>query len=123
MVTVTVSPKYQVIIPREVRERLRLRPGQKVAVVEKDGVVHLIPIKSLKMLGGPARERGQLKDSYGAWTMSDEEEAEILSSRNRNWKKASNTIRGLKTKTKKSYFGAARGVGPFASKDEMKTHD
>ncbi len=48
MATVTVSPKYQVAIPSEARERLKLRPGQKVAVVEKDGIVHLIPIRSLK---------------------------------------------------------------------------
>lgn len=54
MATVTVSPKYQVVIPSEVRRRLNLRPGQKVAVVEKDGVVHLVPIRSLKELKGMA---------------------------------------------------------------------
>ncbi len=54
MATVTVSPKYQVVIPSEVRERLRLKPGQEVSVIEKDGVVHLIPIKSLKRLRGLA---------------------------------------------------------------------
>lgn len=52
MTSVTVSPKYQVVIPAEVRERLKLKPGQKVAVIEKDGVVHLIPIKPLKGLKG-----------------------------------------------------------------------
>lgn len=51
---VTVSPKYQVVIPSEVRERLKLKPGQKVAVIEKDGVVHLIPIRPLKELKGMA---------------------------------------------------------------------
>ena len=55
MATVTISPKYQVVIPSEVRERLRLKPGQKVAVLEKDGVVHLIPIRPLKELKGFAR--------------------------------------------------------------------
>ncbi len=54
MATVTVSPKYQVVIPSEVRERLKLKPGQKVAVIEKDGVVHLIPIRPLKDLKGLA---------------------------------------------------------------------
>ena len=39
----------------DVRQRLKLRPGQKVAVVEKDGVVHLIPLRSLKDLRGFAR--------------------------------------------------------------------
>ncbi len=54
MPTVTVSPKYQVVIPSEVRDRLKLKPGQKVAVVEKDGVVHLIPLRPLKDLKGMA---------------------------------------------------------------------
>ena len=54
MATVTVSAKYQVVIPRDVRDRLKLKPGQKVAVIEKDGVVHLIPIRPLKELKGMA---------------------------------------------------------------------
>jgi len=52
--TVTVSPKYQVVIPSDVRQRLGLRPGQKVAVIEKDGVVHLVPIRPIKELKGMA---------------------------------------------------------------------
>ena len=55
MATVTISPKYQVVILSEVRERLRLKPGQKVAVLEKDGLVHLIPIRPLKELKGFVR--------------------------------------------------------------------
>ena len=46
-----------------------------------------------------ARERGQLRDSYGAWSMSDEEEAEIFSNLKSNWKRTTNRIRGLKTKS------------------------
>jgi AbrB family looped-hinge helix DNA binding protein len=52
----TVSAKYQVVIPRDVRDRLKLKPGQKVAVIEKDGVVHLIPIRPLKQLKGMTAE-------------------------------------------------------------------
>ena len=52
--TVTVSPKYQVVIPSDVRDRLKIKPGQKVAVIEKDGVVHLVPIRPLKELNGMA---------------------------------------------------------------------
>jgi AbrB family looped-hinge helix DNA binding protein len=52
--TVTVSPKYQVVIPSDVRHRLNLRPGQKVAVIEKDGVIHLVPIRPIKQLKGMA---------------------------------------------------------------------
>jgi AbrB family looped-hinge helix DNA binding protein len=49
---VTVSSKFQVVIPLEVRERMSLKPGQKVVVIEKDGVVHLIPEKPIKEMRG-----------------------------------------------------------------------
>jgi len=52
MGVVTVSSKFQVVIPLDVREKMNLKPGQKVIVVEKDGVVHLIPEKPLKELRG-----------------------------------------------------------------------
>jgi bifunctional DNA-binding transcriptional regulator/antitoxin component of YhaV-PrlF toxin-antitoxin module len=52
MATVTVSPTCQVVEPRQVREGLKLRPGRKIAVVEKDGVVHLTPLRPLKVLKG-----------------------------------------------------------------------
>ena len=48
MATVTVSSKYQVVIPSQVRERMKLKPGKKLAVVEKDGVVHLVRVRPLK---------------------------------------------------------------------------
>jgi AbrB family looped-hinge helix DNA binding protein len=52
MGVVTVSSKYQVVIPQDVREKMKLKPGQKVTVIEKDGVVHLIPQKPIKELRG-----------------------------------------------------------------------
>ena len=55
MTTVTVSSKFQVVIPEDVRSRMKLQPGQKVVVVEKDGVVHLIPLKPLKDMCGVAK--------------------------------------------------------------------
>lgn len=55
MASVTISPRNQVVIPRGVREKLKLKPGQKVAVLEKDGVVYIIPIKPLKVLRGIAK--------------------------------------------------------------------
>ncbi len=55
MASVTISPKYQVVIPKGVREKLKLKPGQKIAVLEKDGVVHMIPLKPLKELRGIAK--------------------------------------------------------------------
>ena len=52
MQTVTVSPKFQVVIPKSVRETLRLRPGQKMQVVEYEGRIELIPEKDIKELRG-----------------------------------------------------------------------
>jgi AbrB family looped-hinge helix DNA binding protein len=52
MQTVTVSPKYQVVIPKTVREALNLRPGQKMQVVEYEGRVEFIPERDLKELRG-----------------------------------------------------------------------
>ncbi len=48
MATVTESPKYQVAIPSEVRGRLKLKPVQKMMVIQRDGVVDLIPIRPLE---------------------------------------------------------------------------
>ncbi len=50
--TVTVSPKYQVVIPSLIRKELDIRPGEKVVVMEKDGVIHLIRVGNIKKLRG-----------------------------------------------------------------------
>ncbi|HMO52088.1 MAG TPA: AbrB/MazE/SpoVT family DNA-binding domain-containing protein [Kiritimatiellia bacterium] len=52
MQAVTVSPKYQVVIPRAVRDNLHLRPGQKLQVVEYDGRIELVPDRPVKDLRG-----------------------------------------------------------------------
>lgn len=52
MTTVTLSPKYQIVIPRPIRDRLRLRPGQKIQVVEYDGRLELIPERDIEELRG-----------------------------------------------------------------------
>ncbi len=52
MHTVTVSPKFQVVIPRSVRDRLQLRPGQKMQVLEYSGRVELIPVRDIAELKG-----------------------------------------------------------------------
>jgi AbrB family looped-hinge helix DNA binding protein len=49
---VTISPKFQVVIPRTVRERLNLSPGQKVQALVYDGRVELIPLRPAKALRG-----------------------------------------------------------------------
>jgi AbrB family looped-hinge helix DNA binding protein len=52
MQTVTVSPKYQVVIPKTVREALNLRPGQKMQVLQYNGRIELIPERDIKELRG-----------------------------------------------------------------------
>jgi len=52
MPAVTVSPKFQVVIPRPVRDHLRLSPGQKMQVVEYDGRVEFIPERDIAELRG-----------------------------------------------------------------------
>jgi len=52
MQSVTVSPKYQVVIPKNVRESLNLQPGQKMQVVEYAGRIELIPERDIKELRG-----------------------------------------------------------------------
>ncbi len=55
MNTVTVSPKFQVVIPLDVRRRMKLEPGAKLMVVEFDGGLRLIPLKPPSALRGIAR--------------------------------------------------------------------
>ena len=52
MQLVTVSPKYQVVIPKTVRESLKLRPGQKMQIVEYAGRIELIPDRDIVELRG-----------------------------------------------------------------------
>jgi len=52
MQSVTVSPKYQVVIPKTVREALKLHPGQKLQLVEYAGRIELIPERDIKELRG-----------------------------------------------------------------------
>lgn len=55
MDAVTVSPKYQVVIPLKVREMLRIKSGQKMQVIAYNNRVVLIPVRPIK------EARGSLK--------------------------------------------------------------
>ena len=52
MQAVTVSPKFQVVIPRIVRDSMHLRPGQKMQIVEYDGRIELVPEQDITELRG-----------------------------------------------------------------------
>ncbi|MFO1048293.1 MAG: AbrB/MazE/SpoVT family DNA-binding domain-containing protein [Geminicoccaceae bacterium] len=55
METVSVSPKFQIVIPRRIREALGLKPGQKMQAILYGDRVELIPLRPL------AAARGILK--------------------------------------------------------------
>ena len=52
MQAVTVSPKFQVVIPQAVREAMDLRPGVKLQVVHYENRIELIPVRTSKSLRG-----------------------------------------------------------------------
>lgn len=55
METVTISPKFQVVIPKQVREQLRLVPGQKVHALAYSGRIEFIPVRPARELRGILR--------------------------------------------------------------------
>ena len=52
MNTVKVSPKYQVVIPKEVREAMDIKPGQEVAILRYGGRIEIIPMSPVKEMRG-----------------------------------------------------------------------
>jgi len=52
MNTVTVSPKFQVIIPKEIREAMKIKSGQKIQIITYADRIELIPIKPMKKMRG-----------------------------------------------------------------------
>jgi AbrB family looped-hinge helix DNA binding protein len=55
METVTLSSKYQLVLPRGARERLQLRPGMRITVLDKGGVIFLVPERPLRAYRGIAQ--------------------------------------------------------------------
>ena len=47
---VTVSPKYQIVIPRKIRESMKIRPGQKLIMVAEERSIRLLLERSMKEL-------------------------------------------------------------------------
>ncbi len=52
MNVVTVSPKFQVVIPQTIRESLDLKPGQKIQAIQYDNRIELIPIQPIQKMRG-----------------------------------------------------------------------
>jgi len=52
METLTISPKYQVVIPKDIREKLGLTPGQKIRAIVYEDRIELIPIRPIRRMRG-----------------------------------------------------------------------
>ena len=52
METVTISPKFQVVIPKTIRARLKLRAGQKVQAIVYQDRIELVPVRPVRQLKG-----------------------------------------------------------------------
>jgi len=52
MPTVILSPKFQVVLPKEVRQKVGLRPGQRIQVIAYDDRIELIPVQPVEKMRG-----------------------------------------------------------------------
>jgi AbrB family looped-hinge helix DNA binding protein len=55
MAKVKVSPKFQIVIPKAIREEMRLQPGQELLLYLHDGTLRLNPPRSIRELRGIAK--------------------------------------------------------------------
>lgn len=58
METVTLSSKFQIVIPRGIREKLQLRPGERFHVISFGDRVELIPLRPIEELRGILKGKG-----------------------------------------------------------------
>ncbi len=49
---VKVSPKYQIVIPQNIRESLHIHPGEKAQVIQYENRIEFIPIRPIKKMRG-----------------------------------------------------------------------
>ena len=52
MAEAKISPKYQVVIPKAIREQLELKPGQTVQVIAHGDRIEMVPVRSLSEMRG-----------------------------------------------------------------------
>jgi AbrB family looped-hinge helix DNA binding protein len=50
--TVTISPKYQVVIPKTIRRKLGLSPGQKIQAIVYENRIELVPVRPVRKMRG-----------------------------------------------------------------------
>lgn len=52
MNVVKVSPKFQIVIPQAIRESMKIKPGERIEVVQYDNRIELIPVRQLSSMRG-----------------------------------------------------------------------
>jgi len=64
METVTVSRKYQIVIPEKLREAANIKPGDKMIAIAKHGILQYVPVRPLKQTKGmiPGLDTKDLRD-------------------------------------------------------------
>ena len=68
MKSATLSSKFQIVIPKEIREEMGYKPGQKLVFIPKAGVLHLVPQMGIEDLFGSLKgaDVGNLRDRSDA---------------------------------------------------------
>jgi AbrB family looped-hinge helix DNA binding protein len=52
MSSITVSSKYQIVIPRKIRDSLRIKPGQKLQILQYKNRLEIVPLRPMKEMRG-----------------------------------------------------------------------
>ena len=52
MNVVKVSPKFQIVIPQNVRENMKIKPGERIEVIQYENRIELIPIREISKMRG-----------------------------------------------------------------------
>ncbi len=55
METVRISRRFQVVIPKAIRRALGIKPGRRMIMIDKSGVVHMVPISDIRRARGLAK--------------------------------------------------------------------
>jgi AbrB family looped-hinge helix DNA binding protein len=61
MTTSLLSPKYQIVIPKEIRKSMNLKPGQRLQLTEKDGKIEIRPILTPEQLIGYLKDKAHIE--------------------------------------------------------------
>ncbi len=52
MITVTVSPKFQIVIPKPIRDKMEIKAGQKFQMIQYGDRIEFIPVRKTKEMKG-----------------------------------------------------------------------